>query len=589
MNNTLFAYLRLLAALAATVLLGNVAPEITKLLEHSHEAETLIGFFSVSLLFALSFGIFYLSQGTKLPNFVIAIFFGMAAKPLLAPILNHETTLAALVGFGATLILFGGGLETPFEGFKRLLGKILSLSFLGLLITAVLTSWFIAEASPLFGLPLTITAAVLLGAILASTDPAAIIPVLKRLRFKKGWAKDLIVSESAVTDVAGTLLTVIFLGLAASGALETSVLNAYSQIFSAEAITSLFTQIIFGAVFGFLGFSLLAALTRFKARHNREHEADAAFFLFIPIIIFTLAIAFGGSGYLAAFIAGLLFVMSERLHETERFFNHIIDGFFKPTIFLLLGALVDIPSLIAYAPLGIAAALVFVFIIRPIAVALTLGPFAFFGKERPGWRELLFISFVRETGAIPAVLLVTVASMGLTGMDGLLPVGMWVILITLILEPPLTPVVASWIGVAESIPEDTPAVNGTNESFIVLGTRGHTYRERLPFVSEWAVRHGIPKVVVLLCLEYHHQPELEQSIADEAQKQFDRINEQLEARGKRALNFTLISSAGLLQENIDYIAKEKEERAVAIFVGRKMLDYRLNEIKKLRVPLYFLP
>lgn len=135
----------------------------------------------------------------------------------------------------------------------------------------------------------------------------------------------------------------------------------------------------------------------------------------------------------------------------EHFFNQVIDGVAKPIIFLLVGALADVNALIAYAPLGIVVALIFMFVIRPAMVFLMLGIYGLFpnrpGGLKPG--ELLFISFVRETGAIPAVLLVMAVARMTTPVAGLVEIGMWVILLTLILAPPLTTYVARKLGVAE--------------------------------------------------------------------------------------------------------------------------------------------
>lgn len=589
MKPTSFLYLRLFAALAGVVLAGSASEEIFSLFEHAQEAELAMAFFSAALIFILAFGIFYLSKGTHLPSFVVAIFFGMAAKPLLMPVIEQDILLGGIVGFGATLILFGGGLETPFANFRKLIWKILALSFPGLLITAVLFSLFLSETASFLAPTISMTTAILLGAILASTDPAAIIPALKRLRFYKPSTRDIVVSESAVTDVTGTILTVAFLSiLGIMGTLGDSVLGGYGLIFSSDTGLFLLRQVAFGVLFGVLGYSLLAVLLRFKASHEREYEVDAAFFLFIPVIIFTLAIAFGGSGYLAAFVAGLLFVMSESLHETERFFNHVIDGFFKPTIFLLLGALVDLQEMFDLALIGLLCAVAFMFVIRPLAVFLCLGPTLWKSREIVGYRELLFISFVRETGAIPAVLLVTVASSGFSGLEGLIPIGMWVILATLVIEPPLTPWVAKKLGVAEVIAEDQPSLNGDGgEAFVVLGTRGETYKRRLPIVAQWASERDIRKVVVMLCLEYKHQPELEHRIEEEANAIFEEVNQSLLAQGKKAITFSLVSSAGFLQENIAYLGQH-EPNLVAIFVGRKMLDFRLDEVKKLSVPIQFM-
>ncbi len=582
------SYVRLAVALIATLGLSHFAPEIFSLFAHSSEAELLTTFFSIALIFVLSFGIFYVAQGTPLPNFVIAIFFGLAAKPLLLPVVESHGAMGALVGFGATLILFGGGLETPLKNFLRLFGKIFALSFIGLALTALLFSLSLSALGNFSTVGVSVTAAILLGALLASTDPAAIIPVLKHLRFKNPTTKDLVISESAVTDVTGTILTLAFLTLAAAGALDGTVAQGYAKIFSLDTATALLHQLVFGVVFGLLGFGLLHVLTRFKEQHDREYEADSAFFLFIPLIIFTLAIAFGGSGYLAAFLAGLLFKLTEGLKETERFFNHTIDGFFKPTIFLMLGALVEPSSLITYAPLGLAAAAVFMFVIRPLSVFVSLAPFMAFGRDKVNWRDMLFVSFVRETGAIPAVLLVTVAALNLEGLDGLVPVGMIVILATLIIEPPLTPLIATWLKVATPIPLARHAVASGKDSTVVLGTRGDTWQQRLPFVAEWAYTHHVPHIVLLVCLEYKHTPEAAKEVERAAKAFMEQLNAKNERKGLPAQDFSVMLSEGLLQEKIDHISRT-EENVVAIFVGRKMLDFQLEEIKKLSVPLFFMP
>ncbi len=586
---TLLPYLRMGVALAAVYFLASFAPHLMEFLEGSSEAEMTMIFFETALLFSLSFLVFYVSSGTSLPPFVTAIFFGIAGKPLLETIIHHHALLGALVGAGATLILFGGGLETPFTNFKKLFWKILALSFPGLIFTAFAFSYSTGFLGSLTGSALSITALVLLGAVLASTDPAAIIPVLKKLRFQNRETKDIIVSESALTDVSGTLVTVTFLALLGAGASFASISGAYTGLLSSTTGVFLAEQLIYGVVFGLLGYGLLEALIRFKTRHEQEFEVDAAFFLCVPLIIFAVALAFGGSGYLAAFVAGLLFSITEHLHESERFFNHTIEGFMKPMIFLLLGALVEFDSLMEFAGIGILAALVFMFVIRPISVFLVLTPVSLFSKSKLSVREMLFISFVRETGAIPAVLLVTIVTMDIPGMEGFLAVGMWVILLTLIIEPPLTPMVAKLLKVATPIEDASPLdLSEAGVPSVVLGTRGHSFLKRLKFVTDWAVRHNLKGVVVLLCLEDKYSKELESEIKEQAEKEFQIINKQLKKSKKTPLAFTFISQKGFLQKNINKLADERDSSTVAIFVGRKMLDFRLDQIKQLQVPLYFL-
>ena len=558
---------------------------IYRLFKANSEHELLIIFFVISVLFFLSFIVFYISHFVKLPSFVLAIFFGLAAKPLLEPILENKESLVILVGLGATLILFSGGLETPFANFKKLILQIFSLSFPGLIITAFLFSWTIWLMGNFLGVEISIIVSVLLGALLASTDPAAIIPVLKRLRFYNRSVKDIVVSESAVTDVVGTLLTVVFLSLVAGGAVFSGINSWYQSIFNSQSALILLKQLFFGGLMGFFGYLFLELLSKFKKRFGQEFEADFAFFLFVPVAIFTFSLSAGGSGYLAAFVAGLGFHISEHLSETENFFNSLIDGFFKPIIFILLGSLVDVASLIEYAPIGILAALIFMFVIRPIAVFISLFPFVIFGRERLNFRDLLFISFVRETGAIPAVLMVTIISLDLIEMNGLVEIGMWVILSTLILEPVLTVKVAKFLKVAEVI-TDKEKIKFSPIPKTVLVTRGKSFIERLPNVVSWSKKRSIKKVVILLCLEGKYTEELENEIRQQALAAFEKHNRELNASGQSEIEFSFISRLGMLEDNIEAIATE-ENLISMIFVGKKMLDYRLNEIKNLSVPLCF--
>ncbi|EKE10680.1 MAG: hypothetical protein ACD_15C00212G0001 [uncultured bacterium] len=406
------------------------------------------------------------------------------------------------------------------------------------------------------------------------------------MRFKNRSTKDIVISESAVTDVTGTLLTVVFISIIFSQAKPDSLNQWYMQVFSLQSGLILFKQLFFGAIFGFIGYVLLEGLMKFKKKHEQEFEADSAFFLFVPIVIFTMALSFGGSGYLAAFIGGLLFSLTERLYQTERFFNHVIDGFLKPTIFILLGSLIDLHSLLTYAPIGIIVSFIFMLLIRPLSVFISLTPFHFWGKEKITWKEMLFISSIRETGAIPAVLMVTIASLGIPGIEGLVEIGMWVILSTLIIEPLLLPYIAKYLKIAEPI-SDKKRVDLNGAPVAVLVTRGKSFVERLQVVSQWVTFHGVRKVAVLLCLEDKYSPELEAETKSLAQEEFEKINKKQAEKDLPEIEFSIISRKGFLHENIERISRENKNVTV-IFAGKRMLDYRLNEIKNLLIPFHFI-
>jgi NhaP-type Na+/H+ or K+/H+ antiporter len=400
------------------------------------------------VLFGLcSFVSFYVTRNTPLPSFVMAIALGMAGHQLFVPIIASPIIVSSLVTTSAALILFGGGLEMPLRDFVRLFKKIALLALPGVVISGYLLSATIRSLGGALGLAVAPAVVILLGAILASTDPAAIIPVLENVRFKRPDAKELVIAESALNDVVGTLLTSAFLKLSLA---TVTLSTAYAALISRGTGIFLLKQTLFGIAFGVLGFGLLTLLSRMKrAEQGATYGADQVYFLAIPILAFVASSTFGGSGFLAAFVAGLLFKDVDYMREIERFFFQTIDGVAKPVVFLLVGALVDVHKLLEFAPIGILAALVFMFVIRPLAVFLVLGPFAW-RKDKDGLKvdELLFISFVRETGAIPAVLLVaTVERIGEPA--GLVEIGMWIILLTLVIAPPLTPFVARRLGVAE--------------------------------------------------------------------------------------------------------------------------------------------
>lgn len=456
MNDTLkhvasprLPYIWLVLAVAVLAAISNFAGQpILDHLAKLEEAPSAPVLAALSLFALCSFASFYATRGTPLPSFVVAIALGIAGHTLFGPIIANTTTLGALVTASAAIILFSGGLEMPLRQFVRLLVKVALLAFPGVLITGFAFSLVLQTLGAWMGIVLVPAVVILLGAILASTDPAAIIPVLQHLQFKRRATKDIVVAESALNDVVGTLLTSVFLKLSL---VAMAIAAAYQALVTPETYRFLAEQVGFGVIFGLGGWALLWVLAQIKRRHAVRYGADQVYFLATPIITFTAAVAVGGSGFLAAFIAGLIFHAEEHMAEVEHFFYQVIDGVAKPVIFLLVGALVDIHALIAYAPLGIAAALIFMFVLRPAMVFLMLGVYRLIPNSPRGLtiNELLFISFVRETGAIPAVLLVTAVARMTTPVHGLIEVGMWVILLTLVIAPPLTPYVARRLGVAE--------------------------------------------------------------------------------------------------------------------------------------------
>ncbi len=408
--------------------------------------ETEVQVFALGSVFFLGYIINKLSPKTAIPSFVWAIFAGLALQPLLSA-WTHDVSILKIVMevFGA-IVLFAGGLEIPFSNFKRWFFPIVSLSLVGLVISAIMFAFVMAGIMRLFfewdaSLLPTI---VILAAALASTDPTAIIPTLEALKFKRPFLKQIAISESALTDVSGSIVTRFLLVALVAAPATGGVLSFFSPLFRKASYDALALQIISGVVVGWFGFWLIK---KFYGAAAKSKEHDPALLISVPIFTFALGNVLGGAGFLAAFLAGLFSDVQGGLKPVSHFYDSLLNHLIKPFIFIILGALVPIGTLVALAPVGIISALLFMFVIRPIVVFISLLPWTI--RRTFKFRDLIFLSFIRETGIIAAVLIVIASSNGLLKSDYLVAVGMWVILFTLVVEPPLTPWLARKVGVAE--------------------------------------------------------------------------------------------------------------------------------------------
>lgn len=435
-------YLVLLVFLAALSLAARAAFGAVPGLAEGHDVQV---FVLAGVLFTGYF-INRIAPATAIPSFVWAIFAGVALQPMLGAFLHDASALKGVMEVFAAIILFAGGLEIPFGNFRKWFFPIASLSLFGVILSAVAFAFALAWLLRLRGGydPMLLPSIVVLAAALASTDPTAIIPTLAALRFKRGFLKQIAISESALTDVSGSIVTrFLLLAVLAAAALPgEGVFSLFAPLFRKSSYDALALQIVSGVIVGWLGYALLR---RFYG--SDEKGEDPALLLAVPVFTFGLGNVLGGAGFLAAFVSGLLTEVRGGLHHVSRFYASFLDHLVKPFIFVTIGALVPLASLIKLAPIGIAAALAFMFVIRPLVVFLSLLPWLASATFR--FRDLLFLSFIRETGIIAAVLLIVASSHRLVVSEFVVAVGMWVILLTLVVEPPLTPWVATKIGVAE--------------------------------------------------------------------------------------------------------------------------------------------
>ncbi len=324
------------------------------------------------------------SQRTGVPIALLFIVVGMlAGSEGLGHIAFDDYRFAYRVGTAALVfILFDGGLNTPLRAVRRAAAPAGVLATLGVIATALL----LAGGAHLLGLDWP--EALLIGAVVSSTDAAAVFAVLRGsgLQLKRRVGVTLEV-ESGINDpMAVILTTVLTQNLLVPG-------TAMGLRIPLEVLLQLVVGTGVGAAVGYGGRLLLSKLSL---------PAGGLY----PVITLALGLtAYGGatlihgSGFMAVYLAGLLLGNGPlpyrpgllRVHDALAWLSQV-------GMFLILGLLVYPSHLLDVAAVGLGLALLLAIVIRPLVVALCLLPF------RYPRREVLYIGWVGLRGAVPIVL-----------------------------------------------------------------------------------------------------------------------------------------------------------------------------------------
>ncbi|NYG33231.1 potassium/proton antiporter [Sphaerotilus montanus] len=334
------------------------------------------------------------------------------------------------------VILLDGGLRTSFATFRTGLRPALLLATAGVVLCAGLT----AVAGRLI-VGLDLPAALLLGAIVGSTDAAAVFSLLQRsgVTLNERVAATLEI-ESGMNDPMAVYLTLAFLALltgagAAPGAASDSAAWAMALSFV--------RQFGWGLALGVPGGLAMAWLLRRLARLGLAGGARALLLVSGGLVVFAATGLLEGSGFLAVYLFGLI-VANRAAAEAEPALA-AMDGYAwlsQAGLFLLLGLLVTPSRLVADAvpALGVAAALIVV--ARPVAVWLCLKPLRFTGAE------IGFIAWVGLRGAVPIVLALFPLLAGVPQAAQLFHVAFVVVLVSLLLQGSTIGLLARRLGVA---------------------------------------------------------------------------------------------------------------------------------------------
>ncbi|MCB1375709.1 MAG: potassium/proton antiporter [Rhodobacteraceae bacterium] len=284
-----------------------------------------------------------------------------------------------LVGSVAlSVILFDGGLRTRLSTFRGVLVPSLLLATFGVLVTAAvagLAAWTVLDLAPI--------EALLLGAIVASTDAAAVFFLLRtgglRLQSRVGSTLEI---ESGTNDPIAVFLVIVVTELVLAGgdapALDVAMRLGQQGLLGAAA----------GLAGGFAAVWVLNRISMPGGLHPLFVVAGAV------LVAATTNLA-GGSGLLAVYVAGLVMANRPvRAYPSIVGFHDAVTWLCQIVMFLMLGMLVTPTTLWDYAVPGVLVALALTFVARPLAVWLCLSPFGFTRTEK------LFVSWVGLRGAV---------------------------------------------------------------------------------------------------------------------------------------------------------------------------------------------
>jgi len=290
---------------------------------------------------------------------------------------NYRATY--LVGsLALAVILFDGGMRTRIANLSGTIAPAAVLATVGVVLTAALTG---AVAAPLLGI--SYTEGLLVGAMVASTDAAAVFFLLRagglQLHRRVGTTLEV---ESSTNDPVAVLLTVILVSLLAGTAGSEPL----------QIVRFLLQEAVLGAVIGLLGGFLLTVLVN---RIELSAGLQPLFVVASAVALFATTELLDGSGFLAAYLAGLVlgnrrvraFGSISAFHETVTWLVQIV-------MFIMLGLLVSPSEILGYLWQGLLIATFLILVARPIAVVFCLVPFGFPRRER------LFISWVGLRGAV---------------------------------------------------------------------------------------------------------------------------------------------------------------------------------------------
>jgi cell volume regulation protein A len=350
----------------------------------------------------------------------------------------NDPKVAQFLGVVAlTFILFSGGLDTKWESVKPVLKDGISLSTLGVVITASTVGVF-----SYFVLGFTILQGLLLGAIVSSTDAAAVFSILRsRSVGLKGDIRPLLEFESGSNDTMAYFLTISLIYISKEP--EAGLLSLIPKFLISMSL---------GALIGYcMGKLMTWIVNKIKLEIEGLYPV-----LILSLVFFTFSFTdrVGGNGFLAIYISGIILGNSNFIHKKS--LMKFYDGqawLMQIVMFITLGLLVFPSEIIPVVGDGLLISAFLILVARPLAVFICLSR-----AQNLNFRKKLFISWVGLRGAAPIIFATYPLLEGVAYANTIFNLVFFISASSVLLQGTTLPFVANWlrVSVAQKIKRKFP-------------------------------------------------------------------------------------------------------------------------------------
>ena len=368
---------------------------------------------------------------------------------------NNAVTVQFIGMLALSVILFSGGMETDFKEIKPVATQGVLLATLGVLLTAMLTGFFIYFISGVFHVQLSLPESFLLASVMSSTDSASVFSILRSK--KQGLRQNLrplLELESGSNDPMAYILTIILIQTISQ-----------SQIDIWQSVATFCIQMSVGAVAGYLlGHAAVYVLNHINLSNKSLYSV---LLLSLVYLIFSLTDLIGGNGYLAVYIAGL--VVGNRKMVYRKSLTTFFDGYtwlFQIVMFISLGLLVNPHEMIDVIETGLLVGVFMIVAARPISVFLCLLPF-----RNITTKGKLYISWVGLRGAVPIIFATYPLVAGIDHAGMIFNTVFFITIISLLVQGTTVSSMANVLGLSVPLKEDSFGIDIPDEIKATLTER----------------------------------------------------------------------------------------------------------------------